>query len=389
VQQAGESPKRVLQLGLTFTAGIISSFMTLAAVVIAVQKAGQNVGWGFQFQYPGFVVAMSVLVTLLALSLFGLFYVSVPAGQGTVDKLASKEGFGGTFFKGVLATILATPCTAPFLGTALGFAFSQPWWVTASIFLSIALGMSFPYLLLTANPKWMRFIPKPGVWMETFKESLGFILLATVLWLLFILGKQLGVDALIWTTAFLLSVAFAAWFISRLTDLNSSRQRKYVVWAIAMMVVLGSYSVCLTKVFGIQPETEKLQPAQASVVPSAGTIVWEPFSVQKLDQELNANKTVFIDFTADWCLTCKVNEETVINTAPVISQMKALNVVTIKADWTKQNPEITKILQKFGRSGVPLYVIFPAGKPTEPIVLPEVITQEIVLDKLKEAGASS
>lgn len=381
-EQAKDEPARVRLLGLTFTAGIISSFMALAGVVIALQATGKSVGWGFQFQYPGFLIAMSALVLLFAMSLFGLFYVSVP-GQTKVDELANKEGYSGTFFKGVLATILSTPCTAPFLGTALGFAFSQPWWTVALIFFTIGLGMSLPYLLLTAKPEWMRFMPKPGVWMEKFKESLGFVLLATVAWLLGVLGRELGIEGIIGTTNFLIALAFAGWLVGRFIDLTSEQGRKITVYSIAAAIVAVAFYVFVYPLPGIGGKLEPVKKADAN-----SPIKWEPFSVEALDKELSAHKTVLLDFTADWCLTCKFNEKTVLNSAPVVDKIKALNVVPMQADWTVQDPQITQLLNKFNRSGVPLYVIFPASKPNQPIVLPEVINQQMVLEKLDEAGKS-
>ncbi len=381
-EQAKDEPTRVRLLGLTFTAGIISSFMVLAAVVIALQATGNSVGWGFQFQYPGFLIAMSALVLLFAMSLFGLFYVSVP-GQSAVDQLANKEGYSGTFFKGVLATILSTPCTAPFLGTALGFAFAQPWWTVALIFFTIGLGMSLPYLLLTAQPGWMRFMPKPGVWMEKFKESLGFVLLATVAWLLGVLGTELGIEGIISTVNFLIALAFSGWLVGRFIDLTSDSGRKITVYSIAGLITAVAFYFFIYPLPGIGLKAQPAEKANAN-----SPIKWEPFSVEALDKELSEHKTVFLDFTADWCLTCKFNEKTVLDSDPVVAKLKALNVVPMQADWTVQDPKITKLLNKFNRSGVPLYVIFPASRPNQPIVLPEVINQQLVLEKLEEAGKS-
>lgn len=381
-EQARDEPARVRLMGLTFTAGIISSFMVLAGVVIALQATGRSVGWGFQFQYPGFLIAMSALVLLFAMSLFGLFYVSLPGGS-KVDELANKEGYSGTFFKGVLATILSTPCTAPFLGTALGFAFAQPWWTVALIFFTIGLGMSLPYLLLTAKPEWMKFMPKPGVWMEKFKESLGFVLLATVAWLLGVLGSELGIEGIIGTTYFLIALAFAAWLVGRFTDLTSEQGRKITVYSISAAIVAAAFYFFVYPLPGIGL---KAQPVEKSNADSP--IKWQPFSVEALDKELSEHKTVLLDFTADWCLTCKFNEKTVLNSAPVVEKIKALNVVPMQADWTVQDPKITALLNKFNRSGVPLYVIFPANQPNNPIVLPEVINQQMVLEKLDQAGKS-
>lgn len=397
MQQAGDDPKRVFKLGMTFTAGIISSFLVLGGAVIAVQQAGQKVGWGFQFQYPVFLLAMAAIVLLFALSLFGLFYVQVSAGQDKIDALASKEGFTGTFFKGVLATTLSTPCSAPFLGTALGFAFSQPPHVVLLIFATIAVGMSFPYVLLTAKPEWMKYLPKPGVWMEKFKESMGFLLLATVVWLVWVLGQQVGINAAMAAVGFLVALSFAVWLIGRFTDLTSTNRRKAIIYSFAVIVIGASYFAMLKP----YPELLSMQPAQAVAGPAstqkspyqvavntADALEWTPFSIEALNADLKKGKTVFLDFTADWCLTCKVNETTVIATRPVIDKLHELKVVTMRADWTRQDPQISQLLQKFGRSGVPLYVIFPAGRPKEPIVLPEVITADLVIQKLQEAGPS-
>lgn len=380
IQQAGDDPKRIFQHGMTFMAGIVLSFLSLGLIVIALQSAGQKIGWGFQFQYPVFVFAMASIVTLFALSMFGVFYFNLTAGQQKIDKLASSEGLGGTFFKGVLATVLSTPCTAPFLGTALGFAFAQPWWEILTVFLVIGLGMSSPYLVLALRPDWMKWLPKPGTWMERFKESMGFLLLATTVWLIWVLSKQVGIDAGIAAVGFLVCLSLAAWIVGSFIDLTSTNKKQAIVWTIALLVVGAGYAAFLLPF----PALLSTNPALAK---NAG-INWVNFSLDSLDKELKANKTIFIDFTADWCLTCKANEHTVINTAPVIDKIKQLNVVAMKADWTSQDPEIGKLLAKFGRSGVPVYVIYPAGRPTEPILLPEVITQQIVLDGLDKAGPS-
>lgn len=389
IEQADEEPARVRLLGLTFSAGILSSFLALAAIVLGVRAAGQSVGWGFQFQYPGFVILMSTIVLLLSLSLFGLFYVSFSAGQDGLDKLASKEGFVGTFFKGVLATTLSTPCTAPFLGTALGFAFAQSDWIVLGIFFMSGLGMSLPYLLFTAFPGLMKYCPKPGVWMEKFKESMGFVLMATVVWLMFVLGQQVGPEGQMWATYFLLTVALACWIVSRYTDLTSTQERKIKVWSIAALVsVAGAYfflfnqpSIALS-FGGVQNKPS------ATAQSDAEGIVWEPFSIAALKKSVSENKTIFLDFTADWCLTCKSNEKLFLNTTEVKNKFRALKVETMQADWTTQDPDISKILNRFGRSGVPLYVVIPAGRPKEHIVLPEVINQKLVLDALDKAGPS-
>ncbi len=387
MEQVDDEPGRVRLQGLVFAAGILSSFLVLGGVVLAAREAGQSVGWGFQMQYPPFVIAMATIIMIFSLSLFGLFYVTVNPGQAQIDKLASKEGLTGTFFKGVLATVLSTPCTAPALGPAVGFAFAQSPIVILGIFEAVGLGMSLPYLLLTINPNWLRFIPKPGVWMEKFKEAMGFVLLATVAWLLSVVGAQVGASGVQSVGFFLTGIAFAVWVSARFTDLSSTTQRKAVVWSISGVIS----AVCLYVFVLSRPDlmgNVPSEPATAKTAVTESGITWLPFSIDDLDKNIAANKTILLDFTADWCLTCKVNEKTVLDSAPVVEQLKALNVVTMKADWTRRDETISKLLQKFQRSGVPLYVVFPAGKGSSPIVLPEVITPQLVVDKLKEAGPS-
>ncbi len=369
LEQAKEEPARVKLLGLIFAAGIISSFMVLALGVISVKAAGQAVGWGFQFQYPGFVVAMCAVILMMALSLFGLFDVNVQA-SGELDKLARQEGLAGTFFKGVLATVLSTPCSAPFLGVALGFAFSQPAGTIALIFFTIALGMSSPYLLLTINPAWMKFLPKPGDWMGKFKQSMGFLMLLTVVWLDYVLASEVTAEALLAVNAWLVGLAFCAWIVANYSDLCSSTQRRLKVLASAVgCFILFSY-ICFFAQPGVfaalMPDAAAGEKKVAVAEEGAGGIVWQPFTIAALNNDLAEKKTVFLDFTADWCLTCKANETTVIATREVSEKLQAQNAVTMKADWTRQDPEITKLLSKFNRSGVPLYVIFPGARPDQP-----------------------
>ncbi|MGA9117356.1 MAG: thioredoxin family protein [Bacteroidota bacterium] len=384
VRMAGESPRRVRRLGLLFCLGILVSFLALAVLVIGLQAAGEQVGWGFQFQEPLFVILMGAVVFVFGLSLFGVFEIRLPAGF--TRAAATAGGEGGThaglssFGEGVFATILATPCTAPFLGSALGFAFSQPWWMTLMIFSGAAFGMALPYLLLTARPGWVRFLPKPGAWMETAKQFMGFLMMATMLWLLFVLGRQLGMEAVIYAGAFLLALGMGCWILGRFATLTAGAGRRLAAWGVAAAVAAGGYA------FFISPVLEARETlGTAGTPPGAEAVPWESFSLERLEAALAGDRTVFIDFTADWCLTCKVNERTVLADPEVVRAFRTMGVLPIKADWTGRNPDITRLLAKFGRSGVPLYVIFPAGKPHAPIVLPEVITTGIVLEALASA----
>jgi len=377
VSQAGEERVRVRQLGLAFSGGIVIAFLALAGLVVLLKSGGEQIGWGFQFQYPGFVMGMAGLVFALGLSLFGLFTVNL-----TIGGLGGKgdgEGLAGSFFNGVLATVLATPCTAPFLGTALGFAFAQTAALVWGIFAAIGVGMALPYVLLALEPGWMRFLPKPGGWMEHFKQLMGFLLMGTVLWLLWVLGKQVGVEGVIWTGAFLLCLAVAGWLMGQWVDLGSSRRKRWIARLLALAVCIGGYWFFLAPVLAVD---ERLVESERSRDEGP---VWEAFSVARVEELLAENRHVFIDFTAEWCWTCKVNEQTVLASEEVRERFAAMDVALIKADWTSRNPEITALLRAFGRSGVPLYVIFPAGHPDRPLVLPEVITEGLVLEKLGAA----
>ncbi|MBP9093793.1 thioredoxin family protein [bacterium] len=388
LEQAQDSPARVRLLGLTFSAGIISSFLVLALVVIALKAGGQSIGWGFQFQYPGFLIVMCAVVLLMSLSFFGLFYVNITVGQGEIDKLSQGEGFVGTFFKGVLATVLSTPCTAPLLAPALGFAFAEPAYIVLSIFFAAGLGMSLPYLLLTLNPAWLQKLPKPGAWMEKFKQSMGFILLATMVWLDYVLTRQIGAEPASFVNYWLVTLAFSAWIVASFTDLTSTSQRKMKIYAIAALVFGAASWFCIFAQPQVMASLSPSSSSEKTGTTSGDSSGWQPFSVSELNAQLSANKTVLLDFTADWCQTCQVNEKTVLSNSAVQDKLKELNVVKMKADWTRQDPDITKLLSKFGRAGVPLYVIFPAGKSESPIVLPEVITVQLVVDELDKAGKS-
>jgi thiol:disulfide interchange protein/DsbC/DsbD-like thiol-disulfide interchange protein len=389
VQMAGDHPRQVKKLGWFFSLGILATFLAMALVVIILQAAGQQVGWGFQFQEPLFVIAMCVIVFGFGLSLFGVYEVGLPfvlafAGMGSkLEKKEDGKGYASSFAEGVFATILATPCTAPFLGAALGFAFSQPALIILLIFTIVALGMALPYLVLTAKPAWMKFLPKPGEWMVNVKQFMGFLMMATMIWLLYVLGKQLGMEGVIWTSAFLLSIGISCWVLGKFATLTASRAKYVGTWTIAIVISVAGYWVFIESILNVRSVIAGVgSTTQGAIANEAHGIQWQPFSLDDLNTHLQGNETVFIDFTAEWCLTCKVNEKTVLADKEVIQKFKSTGIVPIKADWTNRNPDITRLLSKFGRSGVPLYVIFPAGKPNRPIVLPEVITSGIVLDAI-------
>jgi thiol:disulfide interchange protein DsbD len=380
VQQAGQSRARIFRSGLAFIAGIFVWFLGLALVLVIIKTAGGQPVWAAQFTNPYFVLAVSAVVLVFALNLFGVFEINLPQWLSRRAVAAeSAHGDAGSFFQGVFATVLATPCTAPFLGTALGFAFSQSAAVILAMFASIALGMSLPYFLLSAQPAWLKFLPKPGPWMLRVKELMGFLLIATLLFLLSVLGAQRGVAALIWTCAFLLVLSVACWLKGAfMTPIASARTRASVLLVMLLLVIGSGYYFI----------GEKFQSASVAASPTASAgSGWEKFTPERLASELQQGHPVFIDFTAEWCITCKFNESTVLETAAVRTAFSEHQIVKLKADWTNGDPAITKLLKQFGRPGVPLYVLYPGGT-AQPYVFPELLTKNIVLEKLETVNRS-
>ena len=386
VQHAGEDRSVQFRLGAMFAAGVLVSFLALAVVVIALQAAGDQLGWGFQFQNPVFVLVMGAVVFAFGLSLFGVYEIVLPVQVGGGGGRGS--AYAESFMNGVLATALATPCTAPLLGAALGFAFTQPPAVILAIFLTVGLGLSLPYVILSLNPGLLRFVPKPGPWMDTFKQAMGFLLMGTLIWLLWVLGQQVGTDGMIAALIFILVLGFALWMYGRMLDLNSSTQRRVSVWAVMLVLVAGSWWQFVHEPLSGEAIAAQQGTQQVASHGGGGTAAWEPFSVAALETAVAEGNTVFVDFTAAWCTTCKVNEKTVIMTEPVLSKIEELGVKTFVGDWTNRDEEITRVLRQFGRSGVPFYAVFPAGRIDSPIVLPEIITQSMVVEALEEAGPS-
>jgi thiol:disulfide interchange protein/DsbC/DsbD-like thiol-disulfide interchange protein len=375
VQQAGQSRQKILRSGIAFTIGIFAWFIALAILLIALKGAGRDVTWGgFQFTNPYFVLVLSVIVLVFALNLFGVFELSLP--QSVTSSLLStseRKDLLGSFFQGVFATVLATPCTAPFLGTALGFAFTQSAAIILAMFIAIAAGMSAPYLLLSAQPAWLRFLPRPGPWMLHVKQFMGFLLLATLLFLLYVLGAQRGLEGAIWASCFLLVISIACWMKGAFVVPTVSTVKRIVALVLMLLLLIGSGAFFIG---------DKFQSAKIASADSQIRGDWQPFTPERLQTELEQGRTVFVDFTAAWCLTCKFNEASVLESQDVREAFQRHGIVKMKADWTNGDPVITKLLQQFGRPGVPLYVLYPS-KNEEPIVFPEVLTKGMVLEKLE------
>ncbi len=373
IQHAGSDRRKILRGGLAFVAGIFAWFIALALFLIFLKRAGNDIGWSIQFTNPYFVLGMSVVVLIFALNLFGVFEITLPqSANRKVMSATDGSGHAASFFQGVFATVLGTSCTAPVLGYAVGFALTQSSFFILLMFVAVAAGMGLPYLLLSAQPAWVKFLPKPGAWMERVKQLMGFPMLATLVFLLYVLGAQRGVDAIIWTSAFLLVVSLACWMHGAFVRPIATVGSRVLVHVLIIALLLGSGWYFIGDKF-----------AQTKLETAAATEGWQNFTPEKLNAELAQGHAVFIDFTAAWCVTCKFNEATVLESAAVRDAFQRRGIVKLKADWTNADPVITKYLKQFGRPGVPLYVLYPSGKSAEPIILPELLTKNIVLEKLE------
>jgi thiol:disulfide interchange protein DsbD len=388
VGEAKSSPRRVRALGGIYTVGVLFSFLVFAAIIIGVRAAGQQAGWGGQFSSPVFVVSLTTLVLLVALNLFGVFEVTL--GGGAMDaagNLAQKSGAAGAFFNGVLATILATPCTAPFLGAALGFAFLQPPIIIILIFLTVGLGLASPYLLLSWNPAWLKFLPKPGAWMEKFKVAMGFPMLATVLWLFDVAAGVYG-DKVFWLGIFLVFVAMAAWVFGDFFQ----RGGKRFALVITLLLLAAGYAFALEKKLNWRAPAAKSDAA--AVAPGlAEGIAWQAWSPQAVAEARAAGRPVLVDFTARWCLTCNAVVKPAIADASVAAQLKALNAVALLANYSSQPAEMSKEISSHGVAGVPLVLVYPKNPALPPIVLPQPSPfqfpgqyRKVILDALALAG---
>jgi len=382
VNQSKESPGRVRLLGMLYGAGVVVSFLVLAGVVIGVKSAGELASWGMQMSNPQFVVLLTVLIMLVALNLFGLFEVTLGSVGAAAGSVATREGAGGAFFNGVLATVLATPCTAPFLAPALGFAFTQTAAVIVLMFVTVALGLAFPYVALSWNPKLLRFLPKPGPWMEKFKVAMGFPMLATAVWLFSVSIEYYG-GRVLWFGIFLIVIAMAAWVFGEFFQRGTGRRG--LALGIAGALALGGV------VFGLEGQMQWRTPtdplaAKAGVVQDfPGGIRWHRWSPEAVAKAREAGQPVLVDFTAKWCATCIWNKKTSIDIESVGAVMADKNFKAFRADYTRRPDYITEELRDRGRAGVPLVLVFPADKTREPEMLPELLTAETVLNALNGA----
>ncbi|MBZ0272379.1 thioredoxin family protein [bacterium] len=379
MRHAELTPRQIRVHGVAYTVGIVASFALLAGLVGVLKAGGEAVGWGFQFQSPLFVSLLAAVVFVFALSLFGVFEIQAPS-SGLFAEASSREGIAGSLASGAFATLLATPCTAPFLGTALGFAFSQPLITTLLVFMTIGLGLAFPFLALAFVPAWARSLPKPGDWMDTFRAIMGFLLVATVIWLLDVLGQQVGAAGLTRMLIFLGVLAVAAFIAGRFGSIMRAARVRAVAYTVALIIALAGAAMTLR----FTPA-----PASAAGVDQSGGHAWEAFSEDRVRELADSGRTVFIDFTAAWCWTCKVNEGAVINTDEIREAFKTYNVAAVKGDWTSRDPAITAYLKRHGKAGVPLYVVIAPGRADAPVLLPEIVTRDMVVEAVKRAAESA
>ena len=366
VKHSGEAPARVRLHGLAYTAGVLAAFLALASLLIALKAGGAGIGWGFQLQSPVVVAALAYLLFAMGLSLSGMLHLGGRlAGLG--DGLTRRAGLEGSFFTGVLATVVATPCTAPFMGSAVGFALTQSTAAGLAVFASLGLGLALPFLALTLWPPALRALPRPGAWMDVLKQALAFPIYATVAWLVWVLAQQVGPQGLLAALIGLVLLGFAAWAWELGRDARPVRAQ--LARGLAVLAVVGVAALALTL------DRDRIAPgAQAR---AEGV---EPFTQARLDALLAGGRPVFVNMTAAWCITCQVNERTSLGTAAVGAAMRARDVTYLKGDWTNQNPEITRLLERHGRSGVPLYLLY-AGSG-EPTVLPQILTEGTMLSAL-------
>lgn len=342
--------------GVFYLAGVMATFAIMAAMLLALKASGAALGWGFQLQSPLIVLSLALLMAAIGMNLFGVF--ELPLGfSGAGDHLAQSGGAKGAFFTGALAVVVASPCTAPFMGAALGFALTQPVLAAASVFLALGLGFAAPFTVVSFSPALVRLLPKPGHWMNAFKQALAFPMFATAIWLLWVLGRQSGTDAVVVGLAVSLGIALLVWLCRVTPGLWS--------WVVG---IAGAAAITISSVLALAAPAP---PSQA---------MWRPWSEQALASARQAGRPVLVDFSAAWCVTCLVNERVALNDAAVVKRLKEGRVVTLKGDWTNPDPAITAALHQFGRDGVPLYVLYAPNGGID--VLPQILTPKTVITAL-------
>ncbi len=388
VSQAKDHPRQVRKLGLIYAAGVLVSFLALAVGVLVIKAGGHKAGWGMQFSNPQFIVALTVLVTLVALNLFGVFEVTLNGRvMGAAGNLASKHGASGAFFNGVLATILATPCTAPFLGAALGFAFVQSAAIILLMFLTIGVGLAAPYVVLSWQPAWLRFLPKPGAWMENFKIAMGFPMLGTSVWLFSLTTTFYG-ERSWWLGVFLVFVGASAWIFGAFVQRGRARRPLAVLFVLLLLAVGYGWALD-SKLRWRSPDAGSKGENVLRHAPEG--YAWQRWSAEAVVKARAEGRPVVVDFTAKWCLTCNITVKPAFETKRVINKLKEINAAALLADYTLYPPDIGEELARFDRAGVPLVLVYPRDASKAPLVLPEPLSPSsshysgVILDALDNA----
>ena len=374
VNQSGNDRKKITAHGLVFALGVLLSFWALAGALLVLRAGGSQLGWGFQLQSPAFVFGMAVFLLIFALNMSGLFEIGL-AATGVGGNLQMKDGFAGSFFTGALATLVATPCSAPFLAPALGAALSLSPVESFAVFTAIAVGLALPYLLLSIFPQAIKLLPKPGAWMETFKQLMAFPLYATVGWLLWVLAGQTKDDdnALLMISFGFVLVAMAAWAYGRFGQAFGKPTRQAIGRVAAAALLAGG-------LYTGWPKTAEAAPTDGSY-----QVVWDKWSPEAIAAAQAAGKFVYVDFTARWCATCQTNKAAVFHNDEVLAELKQKNVVLLRGDWTNRDPKITAELARWNRSAVPFNLIYAPGK-ADPVILPELLTPGKVLENFATAA---
>lgn len=371
LMKSAEGGRRALTTGsLATAAGIILSFLLLAGAAIGARAAGVAVGWGIQFQEPLFVGALAVVILLFTLNMWGLFEIHLPGSLAKVGSSGPSEGLAGHLVTGFFATLMATPCSAPFLGTALGFALTQDSGTTAAMFGAIGTGMASPYLVLAAFPAAGRVLPRPGAWMATFRVVMGFLLAATLVWLLFVMSGLVSAPRVAFFEIGLLAVALAIWLASRSQRGRPARR----------LAGIAAAALTVAAVSTVAAGRSEAGPSTIGVAPEDRLIAWQPFDRDRAEELAAGGAYVFVDVTADWCFTCKVNETLFLETEEVAGAFEQHGVIAMRADWTRRDDSIGRYLADFGRYGIPFYVLYRPDR--EPHVFSELLSKSAILDLL-------
>jgi thiol:disulfide interchange protein len=385
VRSAAHGHREVVRSALAIAAGILASFAALAALAVAAATAGGAVGWGVQFQRPGFVALLAVVVTLFCLNLWGLFEIPLPRALARLGGAAAREGLAGHFASGLFATLMATPCSAPYLGTAIGFGLAQPPPVVFAIFLAAGTGLALPYLVLAAAPGAARFFPRPGAWMETLRGIMGFLLAASAVWLLYVLAAQISPERLALFEVGLLLIALVTWLRHRAAAEGGAAAHATggagshaaaLASLVALLVVAGGAVTIAASGAGARLAAQGGR--------SSGLIGWVPFDRARAESLAATGQLVFVDVTADWCFTCKVNERLILDTPEVAGAFAAHHVLPMRADWTNRSDAIARFLADNGRYGIPFYLLYRPGR--QPLVFSELPSKSAILAALDAAA---